>query len=146
MNYSLVYCKLQIIDYSIIGYVPVKFLMTDIWSRAWTSNYIPQILWDVITCPCPSGTQVIIWHRHVLTGLLLFKEWDLTIKPVSCFTKNVCSIHKRLLYIWDRMGPVFLIRQFWLHTKVLFTNYSLGSKVKLYLAIGNISEHEWSVK
>ena len=21
-------------------------------SRAWTSNYIPQILWDVITCPC----------------------------------------------------------------------------------------------
>ena len=24
-------------------------------SRAWTSNYIAQILWDVITCPCP-------WH------------------------------------------------------------------------------------
>ena len=22
-------------------------------SRAGTSNYIPQILWDVITCPCP---------------------------------------------------------------------------------------------
>ena len=22
-------------------------------SRAWTSNYIPQYLWDVITCPCP---------------------------------------------------------------------------------------------
>ena len=22
-------------------------------SRAWTSNYIPQIMWDVITCPCP---------------------------------------------------------------------------------------------
>ena len=21
--------------------------------RAWTSNYIPQYLWDVITCPCP---------------------------------------------------------------------------------------------
>ena len=22
-------------------------------SRTWTSNYIPQYLWDVITCPCP---------------------------------------------------------------------------------------------
>ena len=27
-------------------------------SRAWTSNYIPQILWDVITCPCP-------WYLHL---------------------------------------------------------------------------------
>ena len=34
----------------------------DLWyqqiSRAGTSNYIPQYLWDVITCPCPR----YFWH------------------------------------------------------------------------------------
>ena len=39
-------------------------------SMAWTNNYIPQYLWDVITCPCP-------WHLplahnpHIYSILLL---------------------------------------------------------------------------
>ena len=31
-------------------------------SRAGTSNYIPQILWDVITCPCP--WYLLLTHTH----------------------------------------------------------------------------------
>ena len=29
-------------------------------SNTWTSNYIPQYLWHVITCPCP---QTCLWHN-----------------------------------------------------------------------------------
>ena len=39
-------------------------------SRAGTSNYIPQILWDVITCPCPwylllvkHSTIIALWNE-----------------------------------------------------------------------------------
>ena len=31
-------------------------------SRAGTSNYIPQYLWDVITCPCPR--YLLLVHRY----------------------------------------------------------------------------------
>ena len=37
-------------DMSLFG--PMLAKITDV-SRAATSNYIPQILWDVIMCPCP---------------------------------------------------------------------------------------------
>ena len=29
-------------------------------TKAGTSNYIPQYLWDVITCPCLSAAQVCV--------------------------------------------------------------------------------------
>ena len=31
-------------------------------SRAGTSIYIPQYMWDVITCPCPWCHDVSFWH------------------------------------------------------------------------------------
>ena len=39
-------------------------------SRAGTSNYIPQILWDVITCPCPwylllaQHSSIVLFHNY----------------------------------------------------------------------------------
>ena len=49
-------------------------------SRAGTSNYIPQILWDVITCPCP-------WYlplAHTSSYNLICKwKWALHMKPLN---------------------------------------------------------------
>ena len=39
-------------------------------SRAGTNNYIPQILWDVITCPCP--WYLLLAHKSSYTLTLLF--------------------------------------------------------------------------
>ena len=46
-------------------------------SKAWISNYIPQVLWDVITYPCPRYPHLahkfpdvlICWIQHTLTYL-----------------------------------------------------------------------------
>ena len=38
-------------------------------SRAGTSNYIPQYLWDVITCPCPWYLLHTEHFSYVFTGL-----------------------------------------------------------------------------
>ena len=65
-------------------------------ARAGTSNYIPQILWDVMTCPCPwylrlahkSSTSLLqvpnrvchltademVWYPHTLLTSLLLNE------------------------------------------------------------------------
>ena len=45
-------------------------------SRAGTSNYIPQILWDVITCPCP-------WHL-LLAHKSSYSPWDIPYIPIDC--------------------------------------------------------------
>ena len=64
-------CSMFVLDvlYAISGVLCQKQV-----SRAGTCNYIPQILWGVITCPCPwylvptqhSSHHVIV--GHVMTG------------------------------------------------------------------------------
>ena len=33
--------------------------LPEVCTKDWTSNYIPQYLWDVITCPCP---DTVFWY------------------------------------------------------------------------------------
>ena len=56
--------------------------------RVGTSNYIPQYLWDVITCPCP-------WYLHLaykssfvhLNGILAIDSGNKTKLPHSTFMR-----------------------------------------------------------
>ena len=57
-------------------------------SRAGTSDYIPQYLWDVITCPCP-------WH-------LLQAQHSSNIKTTQNIFYNYCIIAKLKWYSWIR--------------------------------------------
>ena len=52
-------------------------------SSATTSNYIPQILWDVITCPCP--WHLLLTHRssHEKTIFEHSTRWHTPSPPVS---------------------------------------------------------------
>ena len=48
-------------------------------SRTWTSNYIPQILWDVITCPCP-WYLLLVQHSSIYCAIYsesrrLYNAW-----------------------------------------------------------------------
>ena len=57
-------------------------------ARAGTSNYIPQYLWDVITCPCPRYLLLVhmssyrctssqeIWTSFRLWCILLWRGYD----------------------------------------------------------------------
>ena len=51
-------------------------------SRAGTSNYIPQILWDVITCSCP-------WYLH-----LTQHSWILITYP-----HGICTVGSRWFFL-----------------------------------------------
>ena len=41
--------------------VHISWNILSAWIKAGTSNYIPQILWDVITCPC---LWYLFWHTN----------------------------------------------------------------------------------
>ena len=56
-------------------------------SRAGTSNYIPQHLWDVITCLCP-------WYL-----LLEHQSWYM-LCPASTSMPSSSSVKKSIHYIW----------------------------------------------
>ena len=43
-------------------------------SRAGTSNYIPQYLWDVITCPCPKYLLQV--HKSKLFRYRTWNHWE----------------------------------------------------------------------
>ena len=63
-----------------------EYMKWDVWcqkqvSRAWTSNYIPQKLWDVITCPCP-------WYL-----LLAQQSWNVYISFIFWHIKFSISIN-----------------------------------------------------
>ena len=42
-------------------------------SKAWTSNCVPQIPYDVITCPCPS--YLLLAHKTLHEGLSDIMRW-----------------------------------------------------------------------
>ena len=61
------------------------FLLCDIWealhrkqvSRARTNDYIPQYLWDVITCPCPwylLPVQRFSYHSAPMPWIRIFRK------------------------------------------------------------------------
>ena len=49
--------------------LPVKSVVLEAGSRAGTSNDIPQILWDVITCPCPWYLLVALHSYFAMTPI-----------------------------------------------------------------------------
>ena len=56
-------------------------------SRAWTSNYIPYHLWDIITCPCPLYLPLTQHSSYIAAtmdmpayGKPLIQNWDDLIK------------------------------------------------------------------
>ena len=89
-------------------------------SRAWTSNYIPYYLWDVITCPCPSfisasGTHFtndfsitiqIRWKFHLalIQVLVIISQQNLahaTTAQLSCHVPNIVAI-TLLVFGWEQ--------------------------------------------
>ena len=85
--------------YHILGLVCRKQI-----SRAGTSNYIPQILWDVITCPCPwylilvhqsSYMYICIWYYLLIVANI---KYNLFLSYITCkglyfqFTHHVAVI------------------------------------------------------
>ena len=47
-------------------------------SRAGTSNYIPQIMWDVITCPCSWYLLLAHQSSYLWTNRVSIKGWRLS--------------------------------------------------------------------
>ena len=77
------------------------------YQRAETSNYMPQNLWDVITCPCPIylllATQACIWLTH--WGRVM----HLCIGKLTIIgSDNGLSPGRRQAIIWTNAG-IFLI-------------------------------------
>ena len=75
-------------------------------SRAGTSNYIPQILWDVITCPCP--WYLLLTHKSILWGVVIYPcPWHLLLTHKSILWGVViypCPWYLLLTYksmLWD---------------------------------------------
>ena len=75
--------------------------------RAGTSNYIPQILWDVITCPCPPYL-LVVQHSWIVLKMKLFEVY---IAVYSC--RCPVSIH----YFPQNRYTIFIL---WLYRISLF--------------------------
>ena len=63
--------------------------------RAGTSNCIPQYLWDVITCPCPSYLLVAQQSSHVNTCVEMSqtKVWQ---AKMYCTIENIVFLQAKL--------------------------------------------------
>ena len=64
-------------------------------TRTETSNYIPQYLWDVITCPCPWYLLLLHDSSYIFQGLFFSDCWvrfQLTQEDVTCVTSLVFGL------------------------------------------------------
>ena len=96
-------------------------------SRARTSNYIPQYLWDVITCPCPwylilahksyIGTywkdfcmQIsVAWRLLQINIILLLETASISNFPVIMkWSGGLLNCHHRLM-IMGTYGKIYLL-------------------------------------
>ena len=92
-------------------------------SSAWTSNDIPQILWNVITCPCP---WYLLLEKHFLTMLAdepTTREPRGVVLPAICWlicvttitTNAICTItiESTIILQWNTFRP--RLRTYWLN-------------------------------
>ena len=73
-------------------------------SRAGTSNYIPQILWDVITCPCPWYLLLAQHSSYFLnySRVSPYQDGVMLWKPSPYHGSSVNSHHKgAAMRLWD---------------------------------------------
>ena len=61
-------------------------------SRLRTSNYIPHILWDVITCPCPWSYRATNMSAWCVVTVRRQTLWYTEIIAVDHLTTPVCSL------------------------------------------------------
>ena len=98
---------IQVIHFSTSGF---WLAMAYIWehlcqkqvSRAGTSNYIPQYLWDVITCPCP-WYLLLAQSPHIKSLLLL------GIPGFSNVLYNGCKAWLALFYHFPQLNECLLL-------------------------------------
>ena len=89
-------------------------------SRAWTSNYIPQYLWDVITCPCP--WSLILAHTSSSGNKLLVS---------FSYTKGES-------YVWDNYRVVLNSSlRLWIWTEIVLK----GNIIPYVLAITSVNHN-----
>ena len=82
LNYVMACCLIEWINddpVHVSGMLCYKQL-----SRAWTSNCIPKILWDVITCPCPWYLLQTPSSSYASLGLNQSKVHSWTISLTRC--------------------------------------------------------------
>ena len=70
-------------------------------SMTWTSNYIPQYLWDVITCPCPR--YMLLTIKSHLYLLLANKSTILATAMIHSTQGQVCFL------LWNRHNLIVYI-------------------------------------
>ena len=110
-------------------------------SRAGTSNYILQDLWDVITCRCPWYLLLVQHSSYGLNAMELLQPFD---KPLICI--RLCC-QKQVPRVWisnQCTWKTFMIHQ----TFVWWALYIPFKIVKLLmrhlgLAIGNVRCVRW---
>ena len=107
------------------GLIQIKFSQV---SRGGRSNYMPQILWVVITCPCP-------WYP------LLLNKYSYVLEPIITFLCSLePSVGKTLTTKFDKVDCK--VRENWLHfrssDKVIQNCRSELTKNFLY-RIGNVT-------
>ena len=84
--------------------------------RVATSNYISQILWDVITCPCPWYLLLTNTSSYIYVSL----EWFKSEFRIKC--------HSLATDIWKRTFYHSVFGTEWLHKQMQFCNkqYSMN--------------------
>ena len=98
-------------------------------SRAGTSNHIPQYLWDVITCPCP--TNLLLTHMFTYT---------LFVKHNSIWEYQWCSwlMCGKLTYILDIYAMLIVCIDF--HQRPPDEMKICQSKYSIAISIASIAE------
>ena len=90
-------------------------------SRAGTSNYIPQILWDVITCPCPWYLFLTHCHHMSQTGMQGINNY------IPQNAVSICSIsHKICTWFYHALFRMVILSA---HCDSLRWNYPYPSRL-----------------
>ena len=90
-------------------------------SRAGTSNYIPQILWDVITCPCPWYLFLTHCHHMSQTGMQGINNY------IPQNAVSICSIsHNICTWFYHALFRVIILSA---HCDSLRWNYPYPSRL-----------------
>ena len=53
-----------------------KLAGNQLWTRAGTSNYTPQYIWDIITCTCPRYLLLALVHNYTTNKLGLIQNTE----------------------------------------------------------------------